>query len=128
MRTLLTTIIIVVWGASGALAKDLTFQAGQDKLEIPGRSVEQVAVGYSQSQGDYLEIKLGKKATRDFAEFTKKHNGRVVSTRIGDLVVSKGIRIMEMITGGELKLSGIDAKTVIAAYRQLRARMAKGKR
>ena len=127
MRTLLTALIaILLTGTVGA--KDLTFQAGRDKLEIAGGNIEQVAVGYSQSQGDYLEIKLGKSATRDFAEFTKKHNGKVISTRVGDLVVSKGIRIMEMITGGELKLSGLNAKTVVDAYRELRQRMIKGKR
>lgn len=127
MRSLLTACILIAL-TNLASAGDLTFQAGRDKLEIAGGSIEQVSVGYSQSQGDYLEIKLGKKATRDFAEFTKKHNGKVISTRVGDLVVSKGIRIMEMITGGELKLSGIKAETVVGAYRQLRQRMIKGKR
>ena len=128
MRTLLTTLMIVCLMASGAAANDLIFEARGDKLEIPARGIEQVSVGYSQSQGDFLEVKLGKKATRDFALFTQKHNGRNVSTKVGDLVVSKGVRIMEMITGGEIRLTGVDAKTVLAAYRQLRDRIAKGKK
>lgn len=128
MRTLLTTLMIVALTASAAAAKDLIFEARGDKLEIPARGVEQVSVGYSLTQGDFLEIKLGKKATQDFALFTQKHNGRNVSTKIGDLVVSKGVRIMEMITGGEIRLSGVDAKTVVDAYRQLRDLMAKDKK
>jgi preprotein translocase subunit SecD len=127
MRTLLT-VLFVVAVTSAANAKDLVFAAGADKLEIAGSAIEQVAAGYSRSQGDYLEIKLGKAATRSFAEFTKKHNGKVISTRVGDMVVSKGIRIREMITGGELKLSGLGAKTIADAYHQLRQRMTSPKR
>lgn len=129
MRLALSLVLAAVFVLGpAAAAKDLVLATKSDRLEIEAKQIDKVAVGYNQVSGHYLELKLGKAATKAFAEFTQKHNSKTVSTLVGTLVVSRGVKIMEMITSGELVLSGISAITAEKAFKALRGRMPGGNR